>query len=60
MLRVTIMIAPIKGSWPNRRDGRQTFKFGLPPKKMSMVSLHPGLEQRNYERRIRDWRRLGK
>jgi hypothetical protein len=27
---------------------------------MSMVSLQPGLEQRNYERRIRDWRRLGK
>jgi hypothetical protein len=27
---------------------------------MSVVSLRPGLEQRNYERRIRDWRRLGK
>ena len=27
---------------------------------MSTVSLHPGLEQRNYERRINDWRRLGK
>jgi hypothetical protein len=26
---------------------------------MSVVSLHPGLEQRNYRRRIREWRRLG-
>ena len=43
-----------RGSRPNRRDGRQTFKFGLTPKKMSMVFLHPGLEQRNYERQIRD------